>query len=286
MDGLRLAGRAWGPEDGLPVLALHGWMDHAASFQELAPRLAGCHVVALDLSGQGMSDHRAAHATYNIWDDLPQIAGLMDLLGWKDCVLIGHSRGASISALFAAALPGRVRALVALDSLVPEPAANDFVTTLRAFVEQGRARKARPPRVFKTRDDYIRRRGEQGGSRQTSEALSERALEEMPEGFRLRGDARLFASSAVRLSRADVENVLRSIGCPVLNIWAEDGIRRRRPRATDLARLGAELIPRYETMELDGDHHFHLDPAVAEPMARAILGFLRRHAKGSTAAPG
>jgi pimeloyl-ACP methyl ester carboxylesterase len=277
VDGLRLTGLEWGAEDGTPVLALHGWMDHAASFQELAPRLRGCRVVALDLSGQGMSAHRAAHATYNIWDDLPQIAGLLDQLGWQDCVLLGHSRGANISALFTAAQPEKVRALVALDALVPEPTGDSFVATLRAFIEQTRKQKARPPRAFKTREDYVRRRGEQGTSRQASEALSERALETVPDGFRMRGDPRLFASSAVKLTQTQVEAVLSSIQCPVLNIWARDGLRSYRPRSLDMAQLGAELIPTYETIEFAGGHHFHLDADVAPRMADTILDFLARH---------
>ncbi|WP_245510777.1 alpha/beta fold hydrolase [Antarcticimicrobium sediminis] len=277
VDGLQLTGLAWGPEDGLPVLALHGWMDHAASFQELGPRLTGCQVVALDLSGQGLSAHRAAHATYNIWDDLPQIAGLLDQLGWEDCVLVGHSRGANVAALFAAAQPERVRALVSLDSLVPNPTDDDVVSTLRAFIEQTRMQQTRPPRTFASKEGYIRRRCDQGNSRETSEALAKRALEKGKDGFRMRGDPRLFASSAVKLTRADVEAVLRSIRCPVLNIWAKDGILRSRPETADLARLGAELIPRYETIELAGDHHFHLDAPVAQQMARAILDFLDQH---------
>ncbi|MBY6006123.1 alpha/beta hydrolase [Salipiger bermudensis] len=278
LDGLRYAGLAWGPEDGTPVLALHGWMDHADSFRALAPRLDGCRVVALDLSGQGLSAHRAPHATYNIWDDLPQIAELLDRLGWQDCVLLGHSRGANISALFAAAQPARVRALVALDSLVPEPDPDEtIVTTLQAFIEQTRKQKARPPRLFASSEEYVARRAAQGNSRATSEALAGRALEPHPEGVRMRGDARLFARSAVKLKLADVEEVLRALRCPVLNVWADDGIKGRRPMVAELARRAGALVAQYEAAEVAGDHHAHLDPAAAQAIAEAMLAFLDRH---------
>ncbi|MBR9765497.1 MAG: alpha/beta hydrolase [Rhodobacteraceae bacterium] len=278
IDGLVYRGLAWGPENGLPVLALHGWMDHGASFQTLAPLLAGCHVVAPDLSGQGLSDHRAAHATYNIWDDLPQIAALLDHLGWRDCILLGHSRGANIATLCAAALPERVRALIALESLVPEPEdPARFATTLRAFVEETRRQGARPPRRFASREDYIRRREAQGNARATATALAARALQdEGPGGVQMRGDPRMFASSAVRLSGAQLDSVLQSLACPVLNIWAAQGIRPRRPLIAGLIARADALVPDYETLELPGDHHVHLDPAGARQIADALLGFLGR----------
>ncbi|WP_138465792.1 alpha/beta fold hydrolase [Poseidonocella sp. HB161398] len=277
VDGLRYAGLAWGPEAGLPVLALHGWMDHAESFRELAPRLAGCHVVAIDLSGQGLSGHRAAHASYNIWDDLPQIAGLLDQLGWEDCVLLGHSRGANIATLFAAAQPGRVRALVGLDSLVPEPAAEDAVPTLHGFIEGTRRQGARPPRVFATREDYVARRIRQGNARRTAEALAGRALEPVPEGFRLRADPRLFASSAVKLTAGQIEHVLGALRCPVLAVWATEGLRQVRPQAAALAERALPGIAQAETLEIAGDHHAHLDPGAAEWLAAEINAFLARH---------
>ena len=55
---LRLSARAWGPPDGVPVLALHGWLDNAASFDPLASLLPGVRLVAVDLPGHGGSDHR------------------------------------------------------------------------------------------------------------------------------------------------------------------------------------------------------------------------------------
>src|SRR5690606_7401143 len=56
LNGIEIAVRTWGPEDGVPVLALHGWLDNAASFERLAPLLDGCFVVAPDLVGHGRSD--------------------------------------------------------------------------------------------------------------------------------------------------------------------------------------------------------------------------------------
>ena len=61
---IELAAHLYGPEDGFPVLALHGWLDNAASFARLAPKLQGLRIVALDFAGHGHSDHRAAGAGY------------------------------------------------------------------------------------------------------------------------------------------------------------------------------------------------------------------------------
>lgn len=277
LDGLRYEGLVWGPQDGRPVLALHGWMDHAASFQALAPRLTGCRVVAPDLSGHGLSSHRSADASYNLWDDLPQIAQLTDQLGWNDFVLLGHSRGANIGALLAAAQPHRVRAFIALDALVPVPVqAEDVPATLRSFIEQTTRQKAKPPRLYASQEAYVARRVGQGNSRRTAQALADRALSEETDGLRLRSDPRLFASSAVKLSLPQVEGILRGLTMPVLNIWAQDGIRAQRDWGARIEPLARSLVPDYTALELPGDHHFHLEPQAATEIARAVLGFLKR----------
>ena len=276
VDDLRLWGLVWGASHGTPVLALHGWMDHADSFRVVAPRLRGCHVVALDLSGQGHSAHRAAHATYNIWDDLPQIVGVMDQLGWRDCVLLGHSRGANIAALLSAALPERARALIALDSLVPEPSDATVPATLRAFLQQTRDQVSRGARSFSGRGAYIDRRVRQGNARSTAETLADRAILETSEGVFLRGDPRLFASSAIRLNRAQIHDVLGAIRCPVLNVWGNRGILQSRPALAMLVDEAQRLVTDYTRIEMDGDHHLHLDPETAEKIAVAMGEFLEK----------
>ncbi|MFW2544340.1 alpha/beta fold hydrolase [Primorskyibacter sp. 2E107] len=275
MDGLRYAGLAWGPEGGVPVLALHGWMDHAESFATLAPLLAGCRVVALDLSGQGLSGHRAAHASYNIWDDLPQLVGVLDALGWERAVLMGHSRGANIAGLLAAAVPERVRGLIALDSLAPEPVEADFITTLGAYVRDTRRALERPARRFASVEAYAARRRAQGNSGVVAAALAGRALVADGDGYVLQADNRMFASSAVKMTAADVEAMLRAIRCPVLNIWATQGIRQR-PKLGALVAIAEAVIADYSVAEVAGDHHFHMEAAAAGQIAEAVLRFVAR----------
>ncbi|HSH57111.1 MAG TPA: alpha/beta hydrolase, partial [Halomonas sp.] len=50
----RLAGLVWGESEAPLWLALHGWLDNAASFSRLAPVLArqlGVRIVAIDFAG-------------------------------------------------------------------------------------------------------------------------------------------------------------------------------------------------------------------------------------------
>ena len=45
--GNRIAGKHWNPDAENKLIALHGWLDNAASFDVLAPLLKDCSVLAL-----------------------------------------------------------------------------------------------------------------------------------------------------------------------------------------------------------------------------------------------
>ena len=95
----RIAALRAGDPNGPKVLALHGWLDNAASFSRLAPLLDGVRIVALDLPGHGHSDHRPLGAAYNIWDYAHDVLQTAEQFGWRRFSLLGHSMGAIVCVL-------------------------------------------------------------------------------------------------------------------------------------------------------------------------------------------
>jgi alpha-beta hydrolase superfamily lysophospholipase len=100
-DGLRLAARRWegaaprGDAAGRRVLAVHGWLDNASSFDLLVPALlAQPHapptvVVAIDLPGHGRSDTRPGPLSF--LDPVEAVLEALEALQWPSCHLLGHS---------------------------------------------------------------------------------------------------------------------------------------------------------------------------------------------------
>ena len=115
----QLAGLRWKNEGAPPVLCVHGWLDNAASFVPLAENLAGLDIVALDLPGHGLSEHRHHTARYHFIDYLWDVDAALNALAWESCHLIGHSMGGGVSTLYSAASPTHVRSVVVLDGLGP-----------------------------------------------------------------------------------------------------------------------------------------------------------------------
>ena len=49
---IEISAKVWGPDDGFPMLALHGWLDNAGSFDQIAPLLPSTiRLVCLDTCG-------------------------------------------------------------------------------------------------------------------------------------------------------------------------------------------------------------------------------------------
>ena len=251
---------------------MHGWLDNAASFALLAPLLAKhFYVVAPDLTGHGQSDWRSPDATYQVYDDVPQLHGLIAQLDWDRFGLIGHSRGAIIASLFAACFPERVRPLVLLDGVSPPPLpGEEFVPQLRSFITERDRLRARKLRTFRNIDAAARVREEQGLSASAARLIAARNLKPSGDGYSWSMDPRLRGASAVKMTPEQVDAMLGSLPEPTLLLMAERGLSITNPGK--FAPL-AERIPGVLLETVPGGHHFHLEEGV-DKLGLRIVRFL------------
>jgi pimeloyl-ACP methyl ester carboxylesterase len=269
---LQLAARAWGPPDGVPVLALHGWLDNAASFDALAPLLPEARLVALDLPGHGLSDARPPGVHYHLVDYIPDVVAAADALGWERFALLGHSLGGGIASFAAAILPERVTRVAMIEGLGP-PTSNpaDGPANLRKAIDKmsGFLRKTRDGLpIYPNLEAAIQARCEASGLSWAAAAiLVGRSIRPVGAGFGWRTDPRLRFVSPSYLSEPQILAYMERIAMPALLICGADGylVKRAymRERYARIADLTVRVLP--------GGHHPHLEDP--EPCARLLAPF-------------
>ena len=273
LTGLR-AGTPGAPR----VLALHGWLDNAASFAPIAPLLDGIDLFALDLPGHGRSAHLPPGADYSFAGAVNAVLDVADALGWDRFALLGHSMGAGIASLVAASCPERVERLVAIEALgALADAPENTAARMRQAIAASRALRGKSLRVFPDLALAVRARmaaGTQVGSRLAEPAarlLVERGTVPVEGGFVWSSDPRLTLPTFQRPTEAQVDDLVAGIECPALAIFAEPA----QPYLPDpLRRARAALLPNGELVVIDGHHHLHMEDPAA--VAAAIGDFFLR----------
>ena len=248
------------------VMALHGWLDNAASFLPLHAHLPGLDLVALDMPGHGASDHLPEAAEYTVVNTARAMFAAADALGWERFSLLGHSLGGAVASLMAAAAPQRIERLGTLESLGALSAEQGrHVETLReAFARPQGPRK--PLRVFEDPAAALRARLQVGGIEpEAAGLLVDRALvpvrgEGAPRGFSWRSDQRLTRPTAIRITEEQVREQLRAIECPVRVVYAEPA-QVYFPEEQRRARFDCLRDGRLVTMR--GGHHLHMEQPAA-----------------------
>jgi pimeloyl-ACP methyl ester carboxylesterase len=274
LSHIRLAARVWGDESLPPLLALHGWLDNAATFDALAPLICThFHIVAIDFAGHGRSAWRPAGTWYHYIDYVSDVIAVVEKLRWSRFSLLGHSLGGTVASVFAACRPQSVDKLLLIEALGPIAApAEDALNQLRRGIAQ-RATFEEKLRVFAREDDAIEIRSKVNGlSRDAATALVRRGLKPVPGGFSWSSDPRLTLSTPLRYTEEQMLAVLRGIEAKTLLILAQ-------PEAPYLSR---EMIERridqvrdIAVHRIDGSHHVHLENA--PPIAKLISDFVAQN---------
>ncbi|MFW3171033.1 alpha/beta fold hydrolase [Geodermatophilus sp. CPCC 206100] len=126
--------RADGPDDGRPVLLLHGFPETSLSWAAVTPRLteAGLRTYAVDQLGYSPGARPAEVGAYALPSLAQVTADLMTAMDVPRADVVGHDWGASVAWAMAAWHPDRVRSLTAVS--VPHPTA--FAGAWRTDPEQ------------------------------------------------------------------------------------------------------------------------------------------------------
>ncbi|MCP1515449.1 MULTISPECIES: alpha/beta hydrolase [Pseudomonas] len=251
---IELAAHLFGPEDGVPVIALHGWLDNANSFARLAPKLTGLRIVALDMAGHGHSAHRPPGAGYALWDYVYDVLQVAEQLGWKRFALLGHSLGAIVSLTLAGALPERITHLGLIDGVIPPtaPGENAAERLGMALQAQLNLRDKRKP-VYGTLERAVeaRMKGLVAVSREAAQLLAQRGLMPVPGGYTWRTDSRLTLASPLRLTDDQAMAFVRRVNCPAQLVVAADGMLAKHPELLSQLPFTVTTLP--------GGHHLHLN---------------------------
>ena len=260
--------RADGPDDGRPVLLLHGFPETSASWAAVTPLLtqAGLRTYAPDQLGYSPGARPGEVEAYSTPNLTQVTADLMTALEIPVADVVGHDWGANVAWALAAWHTDRVRSLTAVS--VPHPAA--YTAAYRADPEQ------------KERSGYIRLFWQAGKAEDVLLADDARRLRRMLSGAD--GESGVPAESieeyvavlsapgaltaALNWYRAmSSDTRVDPVSVPTTYVWSDGDVA--------IGRTAAEACPNYVT----GDYRFVALPGIThwipeqapEALATAIL---------------
>ena len=261
--GGRIRSLVWrgGAGSGAPPLVLvHGTSANAHWWEHIAPALAGERtVVAVELSGHGDSDHRAAYDVETWSDEVLAVIATVDDAG-RGVHLVGHSLGGSIGALTATRAPGSIVGLCLCETIRdpmathhPSPRFSDrpyygtFDEALARF-------RPYPPQPHA--DPVVVRR------------IGRQSITSYPEGWSWKHDHEMARDLRERVPTLD--DLLPEVECAMALLRAELGY----VSAEDGEALRAATGARLQVIELRGSgHHPMLDQP--EILTRVLSDVLR-----------
>jgi len=271
-NGIQLAAKEWGDPAGIPVIALHGWLDNANSFDQMLPHLHNMHVIAVDMAGHSKSGDRSEDSGYDIWQDIADVLAVSEQMGWDRFALLGHSRGAIVSALVAGTFPKLVTHCMLIDSYFPIPnkTGNAAAQLAKAITDRKRFQTISPS-VFNSFEDAVKARvnGFVPLEKEAAVILAKRGVIETDGKYSWRNDQRLKATSMVTFTKQQCQSFFTSIKCPIMLIQAQSGLLQGQIQPQLKA-----WVPHIEVVPMSGSHHLHLEGCAQQVAEKAQQFFL------------
>lgn len=273
-NGLRHHIVEWAPEAAPSsppascVWLSHGFMDFAYSWTRVAEKLqdAGYRVFAHDWRGHGETDWIGPGGYYHFADYALDLEQLLPAVLPADCTLhlVGHSMGATATAMYAGVRPERPTSVTLIEGLGPPntPEGTSVSRFKSWFKSVERIREkvaAREPGTGGIADidealTRMRVRNSQlkGEFEHWGRFLAEKATKQTPDGRRAwRFDPLHRTISPIPFRVELFTEFLRGITAPTLVVLGSKGYRL--PDADEAARLSA--IANHDVLEIEGAGH-------------------------------
>lgn len=262
-----LTGKVWGPPNGRPVLALHGWLDNAGTYDRLIPLLPkDLRIVVIETPGHGLSDPFPPDIAYNTLDGVVAIERLRRRFQWETFSLLGHSMGGAFGMMYAGLFPERVDKIVMLDiarvnATMPDMVDRRLRKTAEKLLKYEEATLAGPEKPISY--EAAVEKGIQGSfgslNEEACHVMYKRGLKKVDGGYVFRRDRRLLAAPFGFFPREDLLVLARNVTADVLVIKYKDG-----PHFEPME-LFMEQVEALRTkskgvrfVEVEGQHHTHL----------------------------
>jgi pimeloyl-ACP methyl ester carboxylesterase len=271
----------WGDDDAPPLLAVHPTGFLSWTWAPVAERLARrWRVIANDQRGHG--DSAKPPDGYDFETFARDLQGLIDALGLRGPVGVGHSSGGTTLVAHAALFPGVLRALVLVEPILPQPEwrhpppgeSSRSAHDMRDLALRRRAVWDSPGAMFEAF------RGRLPFASWTDDALrlyTQHGLAPRSDGqFELKCPPPLEARFYEAVAHLDPAPYVAKVTCPVLLLWGAH---------SELARDGAvrrihEGFAVATTRILDGTTHF-APMERPDAVASEIERFLSEGASGA-----
>jgi len=259
-----------GPADGPKVLALHGWLDNAASFEPLVPHLPQFHIAAVDLPGHGRSEHLPWGHNYHFVDWTGVALEIMDQLEWQKCHVMGHSLGANIATFIAAIAPQRVEKLILIEGCGPLTCSNEDIPpkVLQNITDRAALGSKKLPQYLDVKQAAKARALASGIGLDEALILAQRGTIEIEGGVTWSTDRQLKLPSPHRFTEDQVHLFLKKIKCPVLLIHAD----APRKLSSEFWQARIDCFDNIQVELVSGGHHVHMEEP--QKVADKILSFM------------
>ncbi|MEC7986646.1 MAG: alpha/beta hydrolase [Myxococcota bacterium] len=220
------------------IIFLHGWLDQAYGWEEVALRLKqkGHASCAYDQRGHGKSDHASLSSHYHFPDYVADLDAVVQTLRIPKVTLIAHSMGGTVASIYSALRPHNVAKLILIEGLGPldEDPKQAFLRYQKHLLQKASPQQHSPfasteeatQRILKTHS-YL--------SYETAKKLASRLLVSMdsnPKTWMWRFDPRHKERSAIGFSLPRHLEILSRIQAPTYTVFGEKSWYLRIPEVS------------------------------------------------------